>query len=65
MYAVSGIAGIFYVSADRLLQSSTWKSMADPVLLALFTVTALASLISFLTYVSAMKKSGALSTLSR
>ncbi|MBN2859461.1 MAG: CDP-diacylglycerol--glycerol-3-phosphate 3-phosphatidyltransferase [Sphaerochaetaceae bacterium] len=65
MYAVSGIAGIFYVSADRLIRTASWKSMADPVLLALFTVTALASLISFFTYVSAMKRSGALSTLSR
>ena len=65
MYAVSGIAGIFYVSADRLLQNSTWKGIADPVLLGLFSVTALASLISFLTYVSAMRKSGALSSLSR
>ncbi len=65
MYAVSGIAGIFYVSADRLLEGSAWKSTVDPLLLALFSVTAMASLISFLTYVSAMRKSGALSSLSR
>ncbi len=65
MYAVSGIAGIFYVSADRLIQQTGWKGIADPILLGLFILTAFASLMSFLTYAAAMKKSGALSSLTR
>ncbi len=65
LYAVSGIAGIFYVSADRLISTSEWKGIGDPVLLILFILTALASLMSFLTYAVAIKKSGALSSLSR
>ncbi len=65
LYAVSGIAGIFYVCADRLLDQTGWKSIADPVLLILFAITALASVVSFLTYVTEIRKSGALSAISR
>ena len=65
MYAVSGVAGIIYVSVSRLFESQNWKSIADPVMLILFILAALFSLISFFTYVLSIYRSRALADLSR
>ena len=65
MYAISGIAGILYVSVSRLVVNQGWKVVVDPIILGLFVITALASIISFVTYVISMFKSNALSSLTR
>jgi len=65
MYAISGVAGILYVSVSRLVESQSWKEIVDPIMLILFTLAALSSLISFFTYVISIYKSKALSDLTR
>lgn len=65
LYAISGIAGILYVSVSRLLENQQWKEIIDPIILILFIITGFASIISFITYLIAMYKSKALSGLTR
>jgi CDP-diacylglycerol--glycerol-3-phosphate 3-phosphatidyltransferase len=65
MYAISGIAGILYVSVSRLFTGQEWKAIVDPIMLILFSLAALASLVSFFTYVTSIYKSKALSELTR
>ncbi len=65
MYAISGIAGILYVSVSRLFASQDWKVLVDPIMVILFSLAAAASLVSFFTYVSSIYKSKALSNLTR
>ncbi len=65
MYAISGLAGIFYVAALRLLENNDWIVWAEPILLVIFSLAALASLASFITYIAAIARDGALSHLSR
>lgn len=65
MYAISGIVGILYVSLSRLVANQEWKVIVDPIILTLFIITAGASIISFITYLVAIFKSNALSSLSR
>ena len=65
MYAVSGLAGIAYVSALRLTVNHDWMIWAEPILLVCFGLAAMASIASFVTYVAAMIRDGALSHLSR
>lgn len=65
MYAISGIMGILYVSASRILENTDWMIWAEPVLLVVFALAALASLASFATYLVSIFKNGALSHLSR
>lgn len=65
LYAVSGLLGILYVAFDRIISSGSWKSWADPVVLVVFGLAALASLASFGTYAKAIIKDGSLSHMSR
>jgi len=65
MYAISGLAGILYVAALRLLENNDWLVWAEPILLVIFSLAALASLASFITYIAAIARDGALSHLSR
>ncbi len=65
MYAISGIVGILYVSFSRLLENQDWKVFVDPIILGLFIITAFASIVSFITYLVAIFKSKALSSLTR
>ena len=65
MYAISGLAGIFYVAALRMLENNDWVVWAEPILLVIFSLAALASLASFITYIAAIARDGALSHLSR
>ncbi|WP_422482206.1 CDP-diacylglycerol--glycerol-3-phosphate 3-phosphatidyltransferase [Pleomorphochaeta sp. DL1XJH-081] len=65
MYAISGIVGILYVSASRIMESSDWMVWAEPLLLVVFALAALASLASFATYLVSIFTNGALSHLSR
>ncbi len=65
MYAISGIAGILYVSFSRLLEVQGWKEIINPIILVLFVITALASITSFITYLIAIYRSKALAGLTR
>lgn len=65
MYAVSGLAGIAYVSALRLSENMDWMVWAEPILLVVFGLATVASLASFVTYIAAMIRDKSLSHLSR
>jgi CDP-diacylglycerol--glycerol-3-phosphate 3-phosphatidyltransferase len=65
MYAVSGLAGIAYVSALRLSEQVDWILWAEPILLVVFGLAAVASLASFVTYIASMIREKSLSHLSR
>lgn len=65
LYALSSILAIAYVSLDRLGDSTPIQSWALPTLEATFTLAALASAISFTTYMVAIVKTKSLSHLSR
>lgn len=65
LYAVSGIMGILYVAVSRLGADQGWTAWADPLLLVIFTLAAIASVASFGTYVRAIIKDGSLSDMSR
>ncbi len=65
LYAVTGFAGIAYVATDRLVADMLWKIWAEPILLVIFGLAVVASIASFLTYVSAIIKDGGLSHLTR
>ncbi|MGI6433430.1 MAG: CDP-diacylglycerol--glycerol-3-phosphate 3-phosphatidyltransferase [Sphaerochaetaceae bacterium] len=65
LYAASGLCGIVYVSVDRLVADVGWKSWANPTMLVIFGLAALASVASFATYMRAIIGSNDLSHLSR
>lgn len=65
LYAVSGLFGIAYVSALRLSENFDWVIWAEPVVFLFFGLAAIASLASFVTYVTAIFRDGSLSHLSR
>lgn len=65
LYAVAGLAGIVYVASERLLSDSMWKVWAEPILLVIFGLAVIASIASFLTYVSAILKDGGVDHLTR
>ncbi len=65
LYAASGLCGIVYVSVDRLVADVGWKSWANPTMLVIFGLAALASVASFATYMRAIIGSNDLSHLRR
>ncbi len=65
LYAVSGAAGILFIACERWFASASWLAPARTGLYVLFVLAALASRMSFLTYVKAIIADGSLSTLSR
>lgn len=65
MYAISGLSGILYVAAHRALENQDWLVWAEPILLVVFALAALASLASFGTYARAIIRDKALEHLSR
>lgn len=64
LYAVSGAAGIIYIACERWFASATWLEQTKTGLYVLFVLAALASIMSFLTYVKAIITDGSLSSLS-
>lgn len=65
LYAISGIVGILYVSAERLIGSLDKFPFLEPTAKIIFGLAAFASLASFVTYAKGIAKEGALSHLSR
>lgn len=65
LYAVSGAVGILAIALSSWTADSALSGIVQQVLTPLFGLAAIASVASFLTYVRAIVKSGALSSMSR
>jgi len=65
LYAASGALGILAVSLGVWAPESSLRAVVTTALAPVFTLAAIASVASFLTYVRAIVKSGSLSSMSR
>ncbi|MCK9548826.1 MAG: CDP-diacylglycerol--glycerol-3-phosphate 3-phosphatidyltransferase [Sphaerochaeta sp.] len=65
LYAVSGALGILAVTLGVWAPESSLRAVINTSLAPVFALAAIASVISFLTYVGAIVKSGSLSSMSR
>ena len=65
LYAISGALGILAVNLGIWAPASALSAVVQKSLNPVFALAAVASVISFLTYVKAIIKSGALSSMSR
>jgi CDP-diacylglycerol--glycerol-3-phosphate 3-phosphatidyltransferase len=65
LYAVSGGAGILYIALGRWFSSPAWLEPVGAVLTVLFSLAAIASVASFMTYIKAIVRDGSLSTMSK
>ncbi len=65
LYAVSSILGVLFLAFQRWMPTASWLGTASHVLSGVFALAALASVVSFLTYVTAIISSKALTHMSR
>jgi len=65
LYAVASLLGIVYVIIERIAASYDWKSWADPIVLVAFSLSALAALASFSTYLRVVFKKETLEHLTK
>ncbi len=65
LYAVTSIFSIIYIVASAFIVPGSWNSVYETVLYVLFSLSAVASLLSFITYLVSVLKSGALSGMTR
>ena len=65
LYAVTSIFSIVYIVAAAFVQPGSWNGTYGTLLYILFSLSAIASLLSFVTYLSSVLKSGALSGMTR
>ena len=65
LYAIASVFSIVYIVASAFAASGEWNSIYETVLYVLFSLSAAASLMSFITYLSAILKSRALSGMTR
>jgi len=65
LYAISGALGIVYIALTNAFGDSAFLAQAKPFVSLVFVLAALASVMSFLTYVKAIIRDGSLSSLSR
>lgn len=65
LYAIASIFSIVYVVVSAFVSAGSWNSVYETVLYVLFSLSAIASLLSFITYLSSVLKSGALSGMTR
>lgn len=65
LYAISAVLGILYLVASRTLSDASWLETANMILSVIFYLAAIASVGSFMTYIKGIKKTGALSKMTR
>ena len=65
LYAIASIFSIVYIVAAAFVAPGSWNQTYEMVLYALFALSAAASLLSFVTYLSSVLRSGALSGMTR
>ncbi len=65
LYAIASIFSIVYIVVSAFVQPGGWNAAYEMVLYILFSLSAIASLLSFITYLVSVLKSGALSGMTR
>ena len=65
LYAIASIFSIVYIVVSAFVQPGGWNAAYEMVLYVLFSLSAIASLLSFITYLVSVLKSGALSGMTR
>ncbi len=65
LYAIASIFSIVYIVAAAFAAPGSWNSIYETLLYVLFSLSAAASLLSFVTYLSTVLRSGALSGMTR
>lgn len=65
LYAVSAVLGVIYLSMSRVMSNSGFLDTYSKVLTVIFYLAAAASVASFATYLSGIKKTGALNNITR
>lgn len=65
MYAVCGVAGTLFYALQSWFEGASWLEPCGTVMNILFYVAAAASIASFLTYISFVRKDGSLKTMTR
>ena len=65
LYAVASVFSIVYIVVSAFVAPGSWNGMYETLLYVLFSLSAAASLLSFVTYLSSVLKSGALSGMTR
>lgn len=65
LYAISAAMGILYIALDSWIGDLQFMTVASPVLYTVFVLAALASVMSFLSYVQAIIRDGSLSSMTR
>lgn len=65
LYAIASIFSIIYIVASAFIAPGAWNGTYETILYVLFALSAVASLLSFITYLSSVLKSGALSGMTR
>ena len=65
LYAVTSILSIAYIVASAFVAGGDWNVIAEGVLYVFYALSAIAALLSFITYLMAIIKSKALSGMTR
>ena len=65
LYAVASIFSIVYIVVSAFVAEGSWNGIYETGLYVLFALSAVASLLSFITYLSGVLRSGALSGMTR
>ncbi len=65
LYAITSIFSIVYVVLAAFVAPGSWNGVYETVLYVFFSLSAIASLLSFITYLHSVLKSGALSGMTR
>lgn len=65
LYAIASIFSIVYIVAAAFAAPGSWNGIYETLLYVLFSISAAASLLSFVTYLSTVLRSGALSGMTR
>ena len=65
LYAIASVFSIVYIVAAAFIAPGAWNGTYEAVLYVLFALSAIASLMSFVTYLATVFKSKALSGMTR
>jgi len=65
LYAVSAVLGVIYLALSRMMSGLSFLDTYSKVLTVIFYLAAAASVASFATYLSGIKKTGALNNITR
>ena len=65
LYALTSVLSIVYIVVAAFVAAGSWNAVCEKILYVFYSLSAIAALLSFLTYFSAIMKSKALSGMTR